>query len=104
MVTGVCPRCGNEARLQGHHPTGRADGVPYHRDLVDTICVDCHLAEHQVWRGAGLDMVDGPATFVSRLAIWLGRYGRALPPDMVLTLAVVLADVAERCRKSRHGR
>ena len=103
MSRGVCERYATAVdRLEGHHPTGRVEGVPVHPGFVAHICSECHADEHLVWSCAGLDdLVAPPALLLRRLAAWLGRWGRSLEPAHVVAVAEVAADLAERIEEER---
>jgi hypothetical protein len=89
-------------QVELHHPTGRLNGVPRHPSLVVPLCVPCHLAEHDLWRGAGLHVEPpSPSILLGRVAIWLAAWGHSLDVDYVSGLAEVAADLAEQIEEER---
>ena len=101
-MNGRCARCGEVGRVELHHPTGRVRGLPRHPGLVVPLCVPCHLAEHDRWRGAGLHVEPAsPSVQMRRVAIWLAVWGHWLDVDYVNALAEAVAELAEEMEEGR---
>jgi len=97
-VTGACPLCSAEGRLEGHHPTGRIRGKPIHPGLVYRICGGCNRAQNLLWQQAGIaDEIPSPEVLLRRLTLWL-EFWSDRPRTSVQDRAVIeaLADLADR--------
>ena len=70
-MTGICARCGVDARIEEHHPTCRgADGFHLHPDFTVPLCIPCHRGAHCMLRSLGINktIVDSPGLVLHRIA------------------------------------
>ena len=100
-MKGLCPLCGRDGPLEGHHPTGRIQGRPIHRRFIFWVCGPCNRAQNSLWRLAGID-ADDPTVEVllRRLATWFEIWDRTLDIHQYLALCEVLADLADRATEA----